>query len=206
MKGLIRYFFQGLLFTAPMVLTIYVVYLVFRTLDDAVFSRIGAQMTTSTGKGTVSLVGMVATVAIITLLGFLGSNLVGKRLVAQAEAMLGKLPLVKLLYGSIKDLLSAFVGEKKGFDRPVLVSLSGDGAVKVVGFVTRDSLEFLGIPGHVAVYFPQSYNFAGNLLILPGDRVAPLDVPSSDIMAFLISGGVSGEKPGKEEPSKRRKT
>ena len=58
-------------------------------------------------------------------------------------------------------------------------------------------MEFIGLLDHVAVYFPQSYNFAGNLLVFPKDQVRPLEAESSDIMAFIVSGGVSGG-PGAE--------
>ena len=94
-------------------------------------------------------------------------------------------------------LIDAFVGEKKRFDRPVLVTL-GDGIdTSIIGFLTRRDLADFGVPGHVAVYFPQSYNFAGNLLVVPKARVRPLDVDSTRIMTLIISGGVSGEAEGR---------
>jgi uncharacterized membrane protein len=108
------------------------------------------------------------------------------------EGVLIKAPFVKLLYTSIKDLIAAFMGEKRRFDQPVLVSLSPVGHGEAVGFVTRTDLEFLGLLDHVAVYFPQSYNFAGHLLVFPKDQVRPLEAESSEVMAFIVSGGVSG--------------
>ncbi|HTM45074.1 MAG TPA: DUF502 domain-containing protein, partial [Polyangiaceae bacterium] len=106
------------------------------------------------------------------------------------EAMLARLPLVRMLYNSIKDLANAFVGEKKGFDRPVCVEMPG-GALWL-GFQTREALSAPGFEHFVAVYFPQSYNFAGNLLMVPRERVKPLAVARSDFMTFIVSGGVSG--------------
>jgi uncharacterized membrane protein len=114
------------------------------------------------------------------------------------ERMLIKAPFVKLLYTSLKDLIAAFMGEKRRFDQPVLVSLSPGGYAEAVGFVTRTDLEFLGLLDHVAVYFPQSYNFAGNLLMFPKGQVHPLDAESADVMAFIVSGGVSGGQSSKE--------
>ena len=84
------------------------------------------------------------------------------------------------------------MGEKRRFDQPVLVSLTPGGHGEAVGFVTRTDLEFLGLLDHVAVYFPQSYNFAGHLLVFPKDQVRPLEAESSEVMAFIVSGGVSG--------------
>jgi uncharacterized membrane protein len=70
-------------------------------------------------------------------------------------------PIIKLLYTSAKDLMGVFVGEKKFFDKPVLVSLLPDSETKVIGFITREDLNSLGLSGSVAVYMPQAYNFAG---------------------------------------------
>jgi uncharacterized membrane protein len=105
--------------------------------------------------------------------------------------LLSGMPLVKLLYTSLKDLIRAFVGDHKSFDRPAAVLLT-PGGVRMLGFVTRDELYALGMPGHVAVYFPQAYNFAGQLLVVPIESVELLDVPSSEVMTFIVSGGISG--------------
>jgi len=72
------------------------------------------------------------------------------------------------------------------------VELASDGP-KVVGFVTREDLDILSLPGHVAVYLPQSYNFAGQVLLIPTERVRPLDMDSSKAIAFIVSGGVLGK-------------
>ena len=63
--------------------------------------------------------------------------------------------------------------------------------IQVVGFLTRESLEHLGLSDRVAVYLPQSYNFAGNLVVVPREQVTPLNVESGDIMAFILSGGIT---------------
>jgi uncharacterized membrane protein len=94
-------------------------------------------------------------------------------------------------------LIGGFVGEKKTFDRPVIVALAPGSDAKAIGFVTQESLDFLGLLDHVAVYLPQSYNFAGNLLVFPRSQVIPLEAPGSEVMAFLVSGGISGTKQNK---------
>ncbi|MCK5171917.1 MAG: DUF502 domain-containing protein, partial [Planctomycetes bacterium] len=115
-----------------------------------------------------------------------------KKLFALLDATFKKLPLVKLLYSAIKDMIEAFAGEKKSFDKPVIVELTPAGP-KAMGFVTQQSLDFLGLHDHVSVYFPQSYNFAGSVLIFPANQVKPLEVDSADAMTFIVSGGVSGK-------------
>ena len=108
------------------------------------------------------------------------------------DRILNRLPLVKLLYGSVKDLLNAFVGDKKSFSHPVLVQLNGDSQAHVLGFITCDSLFHLGLDGYVSVYVPQSYNFAGQLLVFPISRVKALEANSTEVMTFIVSGGVAG--------------
>jgi len=184
MKRVAKYFFEGLMIMVPIVASVYIVYILFTRIDGIL-------------KIPIPGVGFLVTVAVITLIGFLASNLVTRKIFELVEKVFTKLPLVKLLYSSVKDLIGAFVGDKKSFDKPVLVTLIPGSGTRALGFITRDSLEFLGLSGHVAVYFPQSYNFAGNLLIFPSGQVEPLPIDSSDAMAFLVSGGVSGGIPKK---------
>jgi uncharacterized membrane protein len=105
---------------------------------------------------------------------------------------------VRLLYSSTKDLLNAFVGEQRRFNRPVRAQLDQAGQLWTLGFVTAEGMERLGMPGFVAVYLPQAYNFAGNLLIVPSDHVQRVEGDAAEIMAFIVSGGVSGSaEPGR---------
>ncbi len=124
--------------------------------------------------------------------GFIGSNFLTKKLINAIDMIFSRLPLIKMIYTSIKDLINAFVGDKKGFNKPVTVILSRDGNVKAIGFLTNESLNNLGLSDSVAVYLPQSYNFAGNLIIVPKEQVIPLDADSVDVMKFVVSGGIAG--------------
>jgi len=194
MKTITRSLATGLLVLAPIVATFALLSMAFTKLNALVFSRMGALVHDDSPGWLAALLGIALTLALLMAVGLFANNFLGRRVVEFMDAKLAKLPLIKLLYGSIKDLLGAFVGDKKSFDVPVLVGLSEDGAVKVVGFVTRKSVEFLGVEDHVAVYLPQSYNFAGNVLLVPSTRVQEISANSSDVMAFLVSGGVSGKK------------
>ena len=192
MKTLARYFGSGLLFLIPVVVTIYAVYWLFTTVDNTVLSILmGEQAESEPGWWRTGL-GVAISLGVITLVGFLTSLFITRPIMQVVEKVFGRLPLIKLLYSSIKDLIGAFVGEKKKFDKPVLVSLTESGNVKLLGFVTRTSLECLGLTDQVAVYLPQSYNFAGSVVIVPGSQVAPLAADSSEVMTFIVSGGVSG--------------
>ena len=183
MKKILNYFLRGLLVFVPMALSIFAVVWAFTSLDS-LFRKIF--------NFKIPGMGLVLTFAIITALGFLASGFAGKKLVALIDKLFNKLPLVKILYSAIKDLVEAFAGDKKSFDKPVLVDLTPAGP-KAVGFITRETLKSLDLADHVAVYFPQSYNFAGSVLIFPVQQVKPLQIDSSEAMAFIVSGGVSGK-------------
>jgi uncharacterized membrane protein len=106
--------------------------------------------------------------------------------------MMEKAPLVKVIYTSLKDLLSAFVGKEKKFNQPVLVKINGTDEIMRLGFITQEDLTFIGIEDRfVAVYFPHSYNFSGNLLIVPRKNVIKVSGPSAEVMKFIVSGGVT---------------
>ena len=179
MKRLINSFFQGLLVVGPLAITLYVCWAVFSTIDRWLGLPIPGA-------------GFVLTIALITLVGFLATNLVTRGTISLVERVMARLPFLRLIYTSTRDLLDAFVGEKRRFDRPVLVSLTASSEVRVLGLVTRDTLGALGLEGAVAVYVPQSYGWAGNVVICAAERVAPVQVDSSDVMAFVVSGGVTG--------------
>jgi uncharacterized membrane protein len=178
MKWLLRYLVQGAIVAVPVVMTLYVTYLLVMTVDGFLHLPIPG-------------LGLIVTLILLTVLGFLASSVVGTRVFAEIEASMQRVPLIKILYNAIKDLIGAFVGNKKSFNRPVAVRLPG-GDFYAFGFVTREALPLPGFDGHIVVYFPQSYNFAGNILVVPRASVVPIDVRSSEAMTFIVSGGISG--------------
>jgi len=176
-KKLIKYFFRGLLFVVPITLTVYVIVLIINFLDNLIpFPFPG--------------IGIIMMVSFIIFVGYLASMFVTKPLFDQMERWLLKLPVVNILYTSIKDLMSAFVGDKKKFNIPVIIRFSE--YVYRLGFITQEELSVLNEPGMVAVYLPHSYNFSGNLYIVAKANTRVLqNVNSTDVMKFIVSGGVS---------------
>jgi len=183
MRTIVKYFLRGLLICVPILVTVFILLWAFTGLD-----RVFRDLLRIPIPG----LGILATISAIFVIGLIASNFLGKKLFGIVENIFTKLPLVKLLYGSIKDIVEAFAGEEKKFDKPVIASL-GSGDAKVLGFVTSQTLENLGLTDYVAVYLPQSYNFAGNVLLFKKDSVQPLDIDSSQAMSFIVSGGVSGK-------------
>ena len=188
MRALVNYFFRGLVVVAPLAFTAYVCWRLFVAIDGWLgFPVPGA--------------GFVVTIGFFVLVGFLASTFLARGLLSLLETALTRLPFVRLVYTSTKDLLNAFVGEKRSFDRPVMVTIYPAVDGRALGFVTQAALDHLGLGGQVAVYFPFSYSVAGHVMIFPADRVAPLAADSAEVMAFIVSGGVTRVAGGRATPA-----
>ena len=178
-KRLLGYFFSGLLLVVPITVIIYVVYNLFIFLDRLIPIAIPG-------------LGLITLLLTITILGYLGSSFITQPIRRSANRLLDRVPLVKTIYTAISDLLSAFVGQKKSFSRPVLVKLSRSSEVEKLGFITNDDLSSLNIESRkIAVYLPHSYNFSGNLYIVPMENVTPISANTAEVMKFIVSGGVT---------------
>lgn len=177
MRILTRSFAQGLLVLAPVAITVWVVVFTVTKLDQWLNAPIPG-------------LGIVIAAVGITFIGYLTGNVVGSRLVTFLEAGLQRVPIIKLLYNSLRDLFGAFVGGQRKFDKPVAVEVNRHG-LKVLGFLTGERFDDPHLAGHVSVYLPESYNFAGNLIVVPRERVHLLDADGAEFMAFIMSGGVT---------------
>jgi uncharacterized membrane protein len=180
MKKLTRYFFEGLIYLVPAVVSIYIVYIIFIKIDNIFMFKIPG-------------IGFAVTILAITLIGFIASNFLTRGFVNWADGLFSRVPLVKMIYTSVKDLTGAFVGEKKPFKKPVLVAPTPGSSIRLIGFVTKETLEGIGLKDSVAVYLPQSFNYAGNLIIVPRESITPINAEGGDIMAFIVSGGMTAK-------------
>ncbi|HKR66185.1 MAG TPA: DUF502 domain-containing protein [Thermoanaerobaculia bacterium] len=176
MNWLIKNFLRGLVIVVPIAVTVYLLVQTFVWLDQLL-------KLPTPGLGIAILLGA------IIVIGALAGNFVGRRLFALTEKLFTKAPIVRIVYAAIKDLLEAFVGNKRRFDRPVTVQVSD--SVRLFGFITQDDLGTLARSGDVAVYIPFSYTWDGCLLVVARERVEPLEADSAKIMALVVSGGVS---------------
>lgn len=180
-RKVVRYFFSGTLFIVPLVATVYVIFLSFSWLDGLIPLPYPG-------------LGFAIIIVAITLFGYFTSNFLFQTLVTWFEGMVSHIPFVKLIYSSVKDLLDAFVGDKKKFDKPVLVRINKENQLHRIGFITQNDLSMLGLNDMVVVYFPQSYAFAGDHFVVPKENIKPLNVSGPVAMKFIVSGGVSGFK------------
>jgi len=179
MARLIGYFARGCLALIPIAATIYIVWNVVTFTDELVGVSIPG-------------LGLIVAIGLTTLVGFLISNVIGRRVYWLFDQVMARVPFVKLLYTSIRDLIQTFVGEKKTIGIPVSVRLSPATENRVLGLLTRDDLGALGFPDHVAVYLPQAYNIGGQVLAVHKDQVERVDIPASEMLTFMMSGGAAG--------------
>jgi uncharacterized membrane protein len=149
-RKLLNYFLKGLLISLPIYATYRIIRGSLETLDAVLAFET---------KG----LGFLIVIFSITLLGIIGSTIFTRPIIDLLDDMFSKIPLVKVIYTSIKDLIEAFVGDKKKFNKPVLVQLTP--GIYKPGFITQDDLEFMGLKDMVAVYLPHSYAFSGNVFL-----------------------------------------
>lgn len=179
MRKIANYFLSGLLVVAPIALTIYILIAAFTWLDHLFYV-----------EGVPGL-GLLLLVAAITGIGFLATSFLVRPWLTVTQRMLHRMPLVGIIYSSIKDLFAAFVGDNQKFNRPVLVLTNAGLPAYRMGFATQENILALEQPELVAVYYPHSYNFSGELQLVPRQHITYLNVSSSEAMKFIVSGGVS---------------
>jgi uncharacterized membrane protein len=187
---LFQYFLQGLLVIAPLAITIYAVYFIVSSIDSLlpIFEY-------RDENGNVQVqnygLGFVLIIAAICLVGWLSSFFIKLKLFNLFDSLMEKTPGIRFIYTTAKDFFEAFAGEKKKFNRPVLANID-DNDVWRVGFITQAEANDFGFSGYVAVYIPMSYSIAGNVYLLPANRVRTItDITATDAMKFAISGGVT---------------
>jgi uncharacterized membrane protein len=178
-KKVLGYFLRGLLFVSPIFLTVYAIYVIIQFFDNLI-------------PGLYPGLSIILVVMGITIIGYFSYNILMQSLLNLIEGVILKTPGLKIIYSSVKDLLSALVGNKKTFNQPVMILMSKESGIHKLGFITKDDLTEVGVHNLVAVYCPHSYNFSGNLFLVPRENITPLpEFKSSDAMKFIVSGGVT---------------
>lgn len=187
MKKIFSYFFQGLIYIAPLSITVYIIYFLFKVIDGFIRAYIQKFFDID-----IPGLGILVLFVLITLLGLIGSTIVARPIKKLLSKFLDKAPLLKTIYSAIRDLLSAFVGKEKKFNQPVLVVVNTISNLEKMGFITQNDLSDLEILDKVSVYFPHSYNFSGEMFIVPKELVRPINISPAEAMKFIVSGGVAG--------------
>jgi len=176
---LLKYFGQGLLFVVPVFVTGAVLVYLFQKADALIGVDIPG-------------LGILILLAGVTFIGFIGTVLLTNPAVRWFSNLINRTPVVKIIYSSVKDLLSAFVGSKKKFTHPVLVRLSAESDMQQIGFLTQEDLSDLGIKEEmVSVYVPFAFSMMGNLFVVPKANITDLEASPTETLKFVVSGGIT---------------
>ena len=182
-KKIVGLFLQGVLYATPIFIPLYIFYSIFSSLDASFKDWFGVE---------IPGFGLLFAFFILAAIGWLGKTFITQPIKNKFYSWLEKAPLVKVIYNSVKDLLNAFVGKEKKFTKPVLVKVNTISNLEKIGFITQEDLSDIGIKDKkVAVYFPHSYAFSGEMFIVPSEHIRPIDKKSADVMKFIVSAGVS---------------
>ncbi len=210
LRKLFQYFLQGLIILAPIAITIWAVSSLFNTVDGilpGILQKIAPGLLKDANGQEIRFPGIGAALVILIVIGvgYISSSFIVGRLVSLFDKVLEKTPGIKIIYTTVKDFFEAFAGNKRKFNKSVLVSIEAPDVWRL-GFITQDELNQFGLSEYVAVYVPQSYAFAGHLYFVKKERIRLVtDLSASDAMKFAISGGVTDiddDDPHAETPAK----
>lgn len=194
MKKLIYFFLQGILYIAPIGITAYIIYLVFSFVEGLLKETLVNLLDVY-----IPGLGLIVLIVILILIGLIGQTIIARPFKLLFKRVLSRIPLLKVVFSAFNDLFSAFVGKQRKFNRPVLVLVNPISNLEKLGFLTEDDLSIINEKEKVAVYFPHSYNFSGELFIVPKERVRPIDMNPAEVMKFIVSAGVAGWDQGIEQ-------
>lgn len=205
--GLIRNrFISGLLVIVPLVISYQVLSFLLAKLDgllSPVFTRYFGYE--------IPGLGIVVTLLLILLAGFIAHSVIGGRLIRTWERLVEKVPLVRTVYMPAKQLLETIAPKaQSSFKRVALVEYPRKN-VWIIGFLANDvDLSSGGIEGEYRAVFVASTPtpFTGFMAMVPKDDIHPIDMPVEEAIKFLVSGGVAcpkswlpAEKPSNQEVS-----
>jgi uncharacterized membrane protein len=194
-KRLLQLFLQGLIVLAPIGITVFVIVSLFTWIDsflpNTLHSLFPGWMKKSASGNVENIpgLGFIVVIGLVLFVGWLSSLFVVSRLVEVFDKVLERTPGIKFIYSSVKDFLEAFAGNKKKFDKPVLVNIDSDDVWRV-GFITREDAREFDMAEHVIVYLPHSYAISGLTYLVPRNKIKPLNISASEAMKFAVSGGV----------------
>ncbi|MFW5915887.1 MAG: DUF502 domain-containing protein, partial [Bacteroidota bacterium] len=175
------------LYIAPIGLTIVILYNILKFMDSLLQPYIQQVF-----HFNIPGVGVVAIILLLALLGFVGQTIIAKPIKATLGKAMKRIPFMKLIYSALKDIFTGFVGKEGKFNQPVLVRVNAVSNLEKLGFLTQEDVSNIGVEGEkAAVFFPHSYNWSGELFIVPCKDIKKIDSPPSEVMKYIISGGVS---------------
>ena len=197
LRSFLQYFLQGIVVLAPIGITIWVVLALFSFVDNILPNILHIflpELMHRDAEGNLKRIpgiGFIVVIIIVLLTGRISSSFIFTKLVNTVDTVLERMPGIKFIYSSVKDFFEAFAGNKKKFDKPVLVNVDA-AEIWRLGFITQKNAENFNLADHVVVYVPHSYAISGITFIVPREKVKILhNISAADAMKFVISGGVT---------------
>lgn len=185
-----QYLLQGLLVVAPFTITIYLIYWFVSSVDSWIPLITEKDATGNVINRNYGL-GFIFIILLLIVIGYLSSNFIANRVIQLFDGWLERAPGIKLIYSSVKDFFEAFAGNKRKFNKAVLISIH-DNDVWQIGFITGDNAEELGLADYLTVYVPMSYSFAGITYIVPPSRVRRIEhISAGEALKYTVSGGIA---------------
>lgn len=180
LKQVLRFFVQGLIILAPIGITGYVLYWLFDMVDSILRPFVN-----------IPGLGFVIIIMFVIFVGWVSSTFLMGSFINFFDQWMERTPGIKFIYTSTKDFFEAFAGDKRKFNQAVLANVFSED-VWIIGFLTDDEMEKFEMGSDkVAVYVPQSYNFAGQLYVLPRTKVKKIEhITSGEAMKYAVTGGV----------------
>ena len=204
-----RTFLAGLLILIPLFVTYVLIAFLFN-----IFTNAGAPLMKGLfrildlsrygwAEPLVPFINFLLSLAVIFLLGLFGANFLGRRILQALDALILRLPLVKSIYGAVKQMVDTFQGPRRSFQRVVFLQFPSQG-LWTMGFVAserRDTMNLTPSPTILTVYIPTTPNpTTGYLVMVRPEDVVDVDYTVEDAFKFIISSGIVGKDPA---PRKR---
>jgi len=196
-KKIVRFFIQGLIILAPIIITVWAIIASFNFVDNLLpnlVHNVFPSWIHTDDKGNLKKIpglGFIVIILFVILVGWISSNFLMGSFIRFFDQWMERTPVIKFIYTSTKDFFEAFAGDKRKFNQAVLANAFADD-VWIVGFLTDEEMQKfeLGV-NMVAVYVPQSYHWAGQLFILPREKVRKINkINAGEAMKYAVTGGV----------------
>src|SRR4249919_2016087 len=173
-RNLLQYFFQSLIIIAPLGITLYAVLWVFNTIDSILPNILHYLFPNLIEPVHIQGLGFILAILLVLLIGKLSLSFFLSRLVELVDDALERTPGIKFIYTSVKDFLEAFTGNKRKFNKPVLVNVDAADVWRV-GFITNEDATEFDLVDHAAVYIPLAYSITGITYFVPKQKIKLLN-------------------------------
>lgn len=185
-----KYFITGLLVILPLWITLYVLWLLMGLIGSMVNPILKMFFLGKISILVIRILSFIISLFLIWLLGLITANIIGKKIFSTFENMIAKMPFVKDVYGSVKQLVGFFSAKKVDFRHVVIIEFPRKG-IYTIGFITNEKKYVIGTKKLVNVFYPTTPNpTTGFYMLIPEDELIYSDIKVDEAIKIIMSGGV----------------